>query len=65
MGGRRVCLRRGRVWRVIETTPAERAGRKALERVNERLLGLRTMLRDGRTLDFDLSEYFSSNSADD
>jgi ABC-type lipoprotein export system ATPase subunit len=65
MGGRRVCLRRGRVWRVIETTPAERTGRKALERVNERLLSLRTMLRDGRTLDFDLSEYFSHANTED
>jgi ABC-type lipoprotein export system ATPase subunit len=58
LGERRLCIRGGAVWRVIETPAAERRNAAFMSAINDRFLALRDMLREGALLDFDIKKYF-------
>jgi ABC-type lipoprotein export system ATPase subunit len=53
MGERRLCIRGGAVREIIETNEAEKQNARVINKLNEQLLALRTLLRDGKTLDFE------------
>jgi ABC-type lipoprotein export system ATPase subunit len=58
LGQRRLCIRGGAVRHIITTTPQERQNALLMAAINERFLALRELLRNGETLDFDMSAYF-------
>lgn len=58
LGGKRLCVRGGAVRRIVETSAAERRGGAFLTAVNGKFLELREMLRNGASLDFDMSAFF-------
>jgi ABC-type lipoprotein export system ATPase subunit len=58
LGGKRLCIRGGAVRRVVETSAEERRNGAFLAAVNKKFLELREMLRDGASLDFDMSLFF-------
>jgi ABC-type lipoprotein export system ATPase subunit len=55
LGKKRLCIRGGAVRRVVETSAEERRNGALLSAVNEKFLELREMLRNGASLDFDMS----------
>jgi ABC-type lipoprotein export system ATPase subunit len=59
LGNRRLCIQGGAVRLVIETSPAEQRNAALLSAVNEQFLRLREMLRNGASLDFDMSSFFA------
>jgi ABC-type lipoprotein export system ATPase subunit len=59
LGERRLCIRFGAVRHIIDTSGAERRNADLMAAVNKRFLALRDMLREGASLDFDMSGYFS------
>ncbi|MDR3301508.1 MAG: ATP-binding cassette domain-containing protein [Spirochaetaceae bacterium] len=61
LGGRRLCIRGGAVRGVFTTGEAERANAKIIAALNGRLLELRRLLREGKTLDFNMEDFFSEH----
>jgi ABC-type lipoprotein export system ATPase subunit len=57
LGERRLCIRGGAVRRVIHTSAAERRNSALLAAVNGKFLELREMLRQGASLDVDMSSF--------
>lgn len=60
MGERRICIRGGAVREIIETNDAEKKNAALINTLNEQLLALRALLREGKTLDFDMRYFFSN-----
>jgi ABC-type lipoprotein export system ATPase subunit len=58
LGQRRVCIHRGGVRRIIETSPAEQRNAEIMGALSEKFLILREMLREGASLDFDMEPFF-------
>lgn len=58
LGNRRVVIKNGGMSAVMETSDEERQNLKILEQVDGRLTELRTRLRAGERIDFDLSGFF-------
>ncbi|MDR3170661.1 MAG: ATP-binding cassette domain-containing protein [Treponema sp.] len=58
LGQRRLCIHGGAVRHIITTTTQERQNALLMTAINERFLALRELLRNGETLDFDMSAYF-------
>ncbi len=61
LGQRRITIRNGGVYRILETTPAERANLAILERIDRKLMELRNQLRDGLSIETDLNRFFNSD----
>jgi ABC-type lipoprotein export system ATPase subunit len=57
LGHKRIVIKNGGMHRILETSEAERANLKTLERFDRKMMELRNTLRLGRTIDFNL-EYF-------
>jgi ABC-type lipoprotein export system ATPase subunit len=60
MGGRRLCIRGGAVREIIQTTDIEKQNANIINELNGRMLTLRAILREGKTLDFDMRDYFET-----
>ncbi|MDR2634155.1 MAG: hypothetical protein LBC51_11140 [Treponema sp.] len=60
LGNRRLCIQKGAVQRIIQTTHAEQRNLAFLSALNTRFLGLRELLREGALLDFDMPAYFAA-----
>jgi ABC-type lipoprotein export system ATPase subunit len=58
LGQRRVCIHRGGVRRIIETSLKEQRNAALMGAVSEKFLVLREMLREGASLDFDMVTFF-------
>ncbi|MDR2798002.1 MAG: ATP-binding cassette domain-containing protein [Treponema sp.] len=65
LGDRRLCIQRGAVRQIIQTTPGERRNLAFLSVINKRFLSLRERLREGALLDFDMPAYFAVESETD
>jgi ABC-type lipoprotein export system ATPase subunit len=61
LGRRRVCIREGAVRALLETSDAERENAAFLSRIDEKMLALRDMLRQGQQLDFEVDDYFAES----
>jgi ABC-type lipoprotein export system ATPase subunit len=59
LGKRRICIRGGAVRAVIETSETERRNAAFIGALGGRLLLLREMLREGKTIDFDVRAFLS------
>ncbi|GHV80369.1 ABC transporter [Spirochaetia bacterium] len=59
LGQRRVCIHRGGVRRIIETSPKERQNAAFMGALSDTFLVLREMLREGASLDFDMEPFFA------
>jgi ABC-type lipoprotein export system ATPase subunit len=57
LGERRLCVRGGAVRRIVETSAAERRNGILLSAINGKFLEMRDMLRNGASLDFDMSSF--------
>jgi ABC-type lipoprotein export system ATPase subunit len=58
MGNKRIAIRNGGIAEIIQTSDAERDNLCELERIDSQIARLRNLIRAGRTIDFDLKEYF-------
>ncbi|WP_010261950.1 ATP-binding cassette domain-containing protein [Treponema primitia] len=63
LGQRRVCIHRGGVRRIIETSPAERHNAALMGELSEKFLALRELLREGASLDFDMESFFARETS--
>jgi ABC-type lipoprotein export system ATPase subunit len=61
LGQRRITIRNGGVYRILETTPAERANLAILERIDRKLMELRNQLRNGLSIETDLNRFFNGD----
>jgi hypothetical protein len=59
LGKRRICIRGGAVRAVIETSETERRNAAVIGALGGRLLLLREMLREGKTIDFDVRAFLA------
>lgn len=58
MGDKRVVIENGGITRILVTSDVERANLAELERIDAKMTALRTLIRAGRTVDFDMQQYF-------
>ncbi len=56
MGHKRIVIKNGGIKEVIDTSPEEKANLAELERIDQRMVGLRNRIRSGQRLDSDLRE---------
>lgn len=61
LGDKRIVIQNGGIADVIETTKKERENLAALERIDGKMMELRTMLRGGKKIDFDIDAHFETN----
>jgi ABC-type lipoprotein export system ATPase subunit len=62
LGQRRICIQRGGVRRIIETSPEERRNAALMGELSGKFLALRDLLREGAALDFDMEAFFLESS---
>ncbi len=65
MADKRIIIKNGGMKRLIETTDTERKNLTILSRYDAKILALRHALRNGDTLDFEMTEYFKFDGAAD
>ena len=58
MGHKRIVIRNGGIYKIIETSVEERNNVSELYALDEKMLQLRNMLRMGKTIDFDVKQFF-------
>ena len=63
MGDKRVVVRNGGITSVVVTSHAERANLAELERIDSKIAELRTLIRAGAGIDFDMRRHFQLNGA--
>ncbi|WP_455717371.1 ATP-binding cassette domain-containing protein [Anaerosporobacter sp.] len=59
LAGKRVVIKNGGIYKVIETKKEEKQNLSVISFIDERLLAMRNMLREGDTIDFNVTEFFS------
>jgi ABC-type lipoprotein export system ATPase subunit len=57
MGTKRVVIRNGGIWKVIETSAQERDNLRILEKIDRKLMEVRNLLRSGSRVDFDIGQF--------
>ena len=62
MADKRVVIKNGGISRVVETSAAERTNMAFIEEIDNRMTGLRNLIRTGRNIDFDVAAYFIDDS---
>ncbi len=60
MGNMRLVIKNGGIHKVITTSSIEKENLSIIQKFNEKLLKLRSHLRRGDLIDFDLHEFFYS-----
>lgn len=63
MGDKRVVVINGGIARILATSDEERANLAALERIDSKMTQLRTLIRAGGTVDFDVRKHFHFGGA--
>lgn len=58
MGHKRIVIKNGGIHKVLETSELEKNSLYDLQRFDDKMHGLRNILRSGHTIDFDVKEYF-------
>lgn len=58
MGQRRMVIKNGGISKIINTTAQEKANLMLLQQLNQKLIGLRNLLRAGEKIDFDVRDMF-------
>lgn len=58
LGNRRLVIKNGGIKKIIETESKERESLGILEDVDNKLLHLRELIREGQVIDFDVEKYF-------
>jgi hypothetical protein len=58
LGNKRVVVRNGGITDILPTSDVERANLASLEWIDAKMTDLRTLIRSGETIDFDIRAHF-------
>lgn len=58
MGQKRIVIKNGGISKIIVTSQEEQNNLDVLQNIDTKMLGLRSLLRSGQTIEFDVREYF-------
>lgn len=65
MGDRRLAIRNGGVSQIVTPSPMERKNMASLCDIDEKIMRLRRLVRDGEPIDFDVSSFLASDVSED